>query len=311
MRHVFLMDPVEDLDIDKDTTFVLMLEAQRRGHELLYATDAELYQRRGRAAARVRPVALQRVRGDHVRLGEARELPLGDADVVWMRKDPPFDMDYVASTWLLDLAARETLVCNHPAGLRTINEKAWCMRFPELVPESLITQSEARLNEFVDELGETVVKPLDLAGGESVFLLRRDDPNRGVIVEAVTRHGRRKVLAQRYIPEAREGDKRILLIEGEPVAACLRRPSGVDHRGNIHAGASVERTVLTDRDRQICDVLGPELRAEGQIFTGIDVLGGCLTEVNVTSPTCVQEVDALEGISVEGMVLDAVEARAA
>ena len=190
-----------------------------------------------------------------------------------------------------------------------MNEKAWAMAFPELVPESLITQSESDIRAFAQELGAIVVKPLDGNGGEGVFIVRSDDPNRGVIIETSTQHGNRKVIAQRYLPEARDGDKRIILVDGEAVGACLRIPSGVDHRGNIHVGARVEKAELTARDRAICDAIGPSLAAAGQVFVGIDVIGDFLTEVNVTSPTCIHEINRFDGVCLEALTLDAVEAR--
>ncbi len=309
MRHVFLMDPIEGIRVDKDSTFALMLEAQRRGHEVLYALVGDLYLRAGRARVVARGAQLKPVQGEHAALAAPADLDLGEVDVVWMRKDPPFDMGYVFNTYLLDVANQHALVLNAPAGLRAMSEKVWAMRFPELVPESLITQSEARLRAFAEELGAIVIKPLDGNGGEGVFVVRRDDPNIGVIIEMSTVHGARKVLAQRYLPEAKAGDKRIILVEGEPVGAILRVPQGVDHRGNIHVGAVVRPTTLTERERVICATIGPALAEAGQVFVGIDVIGDQLTEVNVTSPTGIHELDAFEGISVAAMVLDAAEAR--
>jgi len=309
MRHAFLMDPIERVRIDQDSTFALMMEAQRRGHEVLYGTIDGLDQRGGRARAILSTATLRAVQDDHVTLGPAARHDLGDLDVIWMRKDPPFDMGYIFCTYLLDLASRDALVVNHPDGLRAMNEKAWAMAFPELVPDSLITQSEGDLKDFAEELGAIVVKPLDGNGGEGVFIVKAEDPNRGVILETSTRHGSRKVLAQRYLPEAKDGDKRIILVDGVAVGACLRVPSGVDHRGNIHVGAQVAACELTDRDREICEAIGPALSEAGQIFVGIDVIGDYLTEVNVTSPTCIHEINGFDGIRIEALTLDAVEAR--
>lgn len=311
MRHVFLMDPLETVAIDKDSTFAMMCEAQKRGHTVLYALVDQLYSSGDRARTTAREATLRRVQGDHFSLGPEQEIDLGDADVVWMRKDPPFHIDYVFNTYLLDLAAQATLVVNHPDGLRAMNEKTWAMRFAELVPESMITSSVARIREFIEAQGVAVVKPLDGNGGEGVFVVRRDDPNVGVICELSTKHGARKVLTQRYLPEAKVGDKRIILIEGQPVGAILRVPQGIDHRGNMHAGAIVEKTTLTARERTICDQIGPPLRAAGQVFVGIDVIGDYLTEVNVTSPTGIHEINALDGVCLEAQLLDAVERRRA
>lgn len=309
MRHLFLMDPIEGIRIDKDSTFALMCEAQRRGDEVLYALVDDLWARDGCAGVRARSATLTRVQGAHATLGPPRELDLGEVDIVWMRKDPPFHIDYIFNTYLLDLPPRPTIIVNAADGLRAMNEKAWAVRFPELVPPTLITQSMPQLRAFAEELGVIVVKPLDGNGGEGVFVVSQDDPNIGVIVEISTRHGRRKVMAQRYLPEARLGDKRIILIDGEPAGAIMRVPQGVDHRGNMHAGAIVQKTTVTAREREICDVIGPKLAAAGQIFVGIDVIGDWLTEVNVTSPTGIHEINAFDGVSLEARIVDAAVAR--
>ncbi len=312
MKHLFVMDPVETIRIDRDSTFALMCEAERRGHTVAIAHVEDLWVDGGEAFARAKWSRFQRIQGAHVIGGEPVEVSLDGFDVIWMRKDPPFHMGYIFNTYVLDLAvARGRLVVNAPAGLRNMNEKAWAMRFPALTPRSLVTQSMPRLRAFAEAHGHVVIKPLDGNGGEGVFVVRRDDPNIGVIIEAVTQHGQRKVLSQTYVPEIREGDKRIILVDGEPVGAILRVPQGVDHRGNIHVGAKVVRAELTERDREICDAIGPALREAGQVFVGIDVIGRYLTEVNVTSPTGIHEINAFEGISVEAMVVDAVERRLA
>jgi len=309
MRHLFLMDPIESIHIDKDSTWALMVEAQRRGDGVDYALVNDLWVRDGAPHVVARGATLVPVQGKHALLGPPTEATLGDYDVVWMRKDPPFHMGYIFNTYVLDHAPPSTLVVNAPHGLRAMNEKAWALRFPELIPTTLVTQSMARIRGFAEELGRIVVKPLDGNGGEGVFVTGADDPNIGVIVELSTQHGQRKVMAQRYLPEARSGDKRIILVDGEPVGAVLRIPQGADHRGNIHAGARVERTSLTPRERAICDAIGPPLREAGQVFVGIDVIGDFLTEVNVTSPTGIHEIDAFDGISVAALILDAVARR--
>lgn len=310
IEHLFLMDPLETVRVDKDSTFALMLEAQRRGHRVLYALVPDLYLRAGEVRVMARDAKVAPVQGEHFELSSPLDLSLDAVDVVWMRKDPPFDMGYIVNTYLLERAEeRGTLVLNRPYGLRSMNEKVWAMRFPELVPTSLITQDMARIRAFADELGLIVVKPLDGNGGEGVFVLRRDDPNIGVILEASTQHGRRKVLAQRYIPEIKAGDKRIILVDGVAVGAILRVPQGVDHRGNIHVGARVEPTTLTERERVICATIGPFLREAGQVFVGIDVIGDMLTEVNVTSPTGIHEIRHFDGTDVAALVIDAAERR--
>lgn len=309
LRHVFIMDPIAGIRIDKDSTFALMYQAQDRGHQVLYAEPSDLYVDRGQVKIVARTAALQRVQGAHASLGPPKDLCLADVDVVWMRKDPPFDIAYVFAAQLLDLVAKKTLVVNHPKGLLTMGEKVWAMNHPQLVPETLVTQDMARVRAMAEELGRIVVKPLDGNGGEGVFVLGKDDPNIGVILEMSTRHGSRQVMAQRYLPDAKRGDKRIILIEGQPVGAILRVPQGVDHRGNMHAGATVEKTGLTARDKEICDAIGPELYEMGQIFVGIDVIGEHLTEVNVTSPTGIHEINAFDDVCLEAQVLDAVQAR--
>lgn len=312
VEHLFLMDPIETVHVDKDSTFALMLEAQKRGHRLWYALVPDLYLRAGEVRVLAREARVQAVQGAHAELSPPRDMSLDEVDVVWMRKDPPFDMGYIVNTYLLELAEqRGTLVLNAPTGLRSMNEKVWAMRFPDLVPTSVITQDIKRIRTFADELGKIVVKPLDGNGGEGVFVVRYDDPNIGVILEASTQHGRRKVLAQTYLPEIKAGDKRIILVDGVPAGAILRVPQGVDHRGNIHVGAIVVKTTLTEQERVICDTIGPFLKAAGQVFTGIDVIGDKLTEVNVTSPTGIHEIRRFDGVDIASLVIDAAEQRLA
>jgi glutathione synthase len=305
MRHVFVMDPIVDIRVDLDSTFALMMEAQRRGHEVIYCPASGLGLERGQAYTQGAQASLRPVQGDHVTLGAFERIELADVDVVWMRKDPPFNMHYVFATYILDAAAAHTRVVNAPAGLRHMNEKMWCMKFPSLVPETLVTEDPSELRRFARELGVIVVKPLDGNGGEGVFILRQDDPNIGVILEVSTQHGTRKIMAQRYLPEAKAGDKRIILVDGIPRGAINRVPCGVDHRGNMHAGARVEAAAMDARDREICDAIGPELKAAGQVFVGIDVIGGLLTEVNVTSPTGIHEINHFDGVSLEAELMDA------
>jgi glutathione synthase len=305
------MDAIENVAIELDSTFALMMETQKRGHEMLYALVDDLYQRGDQAHVMGRPVKVAPVPGRHFELGACQDIPLATVDVIWMRKDPPFDMNYIYATYILDQAAQNALVVNHPMGLRNFNEKAWALNFPDLIPESWITQSQDQLREFVERVDAIVVKPLDGNGGEGVFLLKKDDPNLGVILECSTKHGQQKVTAQRYVPEAKEGDKRIILVDGVAVGAFLRIPTGSDHRGNIHVGAKVVAAPLSERDLVICEAMGPMLKEAGQIFVGIDVIGEYLTEVNVTSPTGIHEINAFSGISVESLILDAVEKRLA
>ncbi|MGI9591038.1 MAG: glutathione synthase [Myxococcota bacterium] len=307
---VFVMDPVEALDIEADTTFVLMLEAQRRGHRLFYADPSDLSVADGRARARARPVTLRREAGNHVDLAPPQLLVLDDdADVVFQRKDPPVDAEYVVATQILALC-RRALVLNRPTGILAANEKLYACAWPELMAETLVTREIPQLIDFMAKLGgQMVVKPLDGRGGEGVFHLHNEDRNLFSILEQSTSFGSRRIMAQRYLPAVRVGDKRILLVDGEPIGALLRVPAEHETRSNLHVGGQPALGVLDDADRRIIDALAPSLREDGLFFVGIDVIGGRLTEVNVTSPTGVQEINALEDTCLEARILDAVEAR--
>jgi glutathione synthase len=304
----FVMDPVASLDIRADTTFVLMLEAQRRGHRVLHIDPADLGVSNGRPIARARPVTLRREVGQHADLGPERNLVLdADADLVLQRTDPPVDDAYVTATQILGLC-RTAPVLNRPAGILAANEKLYACGFPELMAETLVTREIPQLMDFMSKVGgEMIVKPLAGYGGAGIFHLRHDDRNLFSILEQSTDFGSRRVMAQRYIPEVRMGDKRILLIEGEPIGAVLRVPGERETRSNLHVGGRPERTSLDQDDRRIIDALAPSLRRDGLFFVGIDVIGGRLTEVNVTSPTGVQEINALEDVRLEARILDALE----
>jgi len=307
---LFVMDPIESIDIDKDTTFVLMLAAQERGHRLLYCELADVSVDAGRPVARVRPVTVRRERGNHATLDEPQTTALDDvADVVFQRKDPPVDVDYVTATQILALC-RRALVLNRPDTVIWANEKLYAVQFADLMPETRVTR---RIPEFVDFLaklgGEMIVKPLGGKGGEGVFHLRHDDRNLFSILEQVTGFGTRWAMAQRYVPEVRQGDKRILLVEGDPIGAVLRVPAAGETRANLHVGGTPVRAPLDDHDLRIVERLRPHLLRDGLFFVGIDVIGGCLTEVNVTSPTGIQEINTLEGRRLELEVIEAVERR--
>ena len=308
----FLMDPLPRINIDKDTTFVFMLEAQSRGHEIFFLEARDLVLRRTVPEARLYPVSVQRKRGDHFSLGESRVEALESLDVLFLRKDPPFDMDFFFDTHVATLVdERKTLVINSPRGLRDANEKLYALHFPEVIPESLVASDMGILKEFLKDLGgEMIIKPLDGCGGAGVFHLHSGDRNLNSILEFATDQGRRRVMAQRYLPEVRIGDKRIILVDGEPKGAVLRVPDDLESRSNFHVGGSAARAPLTERDREICAIIAPRLKADGLVFVGLDVIGGYLTEINVTSPTGVQEIDALEGISIEADVIDWVESHA-
>ena len=303
-----VMDPVDKIDIGKDTTFVLMLEAQQRGHEVYFMEVDDLFVRGGTPHGRYRRLELKRAT-PHYSLGDSVDGPLEDFDSVWMRKDPPFDMKFFFSTHVLSLIDRsKCFVMNNPDGLREANEKLYALRFPEQIPQTLVSSDMRRLREFMDELGgEMIVKPLDGAGGSGVFYLNQQDRNTNSILEAATDNGRRLIMAQRYLPEIRQGDKRIIVLNGEPLGAVLRVPLEFETRGNIHVGGQCVKTDVTDRDREICAALAPWLRSDGLYFVGLDVIGSYLTEVNVTSPTGIQEVNALNGVRLERQVVDFVE----
>ena len=306
------MDPIAAIKPWKDTTLAMMLEAQRRGHRVLYLELADLYLRDGVCRARVREVEVEDSRDAWYRLGTERDGALHElADVVLMRKDPPFDTEYVYATYLLERAALAgALVVNAPDALRDVNEKAYTAWFPQCCAPTLVTRDIARLRAFVAEHREAVLKPLSGMGGASIFRVAAGDPNLSVIAETLTADGTQFAMAQRFIPEISAGDKRILLVDGTPVPYALARiPAAGESRGNLAAGGRGEGVPLSARDRWICDQVGPSLRAKGLLFVGLDVIGDFLTEINVTSPTCARELDAAFGLNIAGLLFDAIEAR--
>jgi glutathione synthase len=312
-RLLYVMDPLDRIQVDKDTTFAFMLEGERRGHEQHACRVEDLFVEHAAPHARVRSARVRRA-AVHYTLGEERTLPLAAFDVVFMRKDPPFDMAYFFATHVLGLAdPAATLVVNDPRGLREANEKLYSLHFPDLIPESLVTADPARLKAFMETLGgEMIVKPLDGCGGAGVFHVHRGDRNLNAILEVSTLNATRLVMAQRYLPAIRsDGDKRLIVLAGEPLGAIRRVPQEDETRGNIHVGGRVERAPVDARDREICRRMAPRLAADGLYFVGLDIIGGLVTEVNVTSPTGVQEIDRLDGVCLEGHVLDWVETRAA
>jgi glutathione synthase len=315
-RYAFVMDPIERILPDKDTTFMFMLEAGRRGHEVYYLRVDDLYVHHAVPHARVRRASVMRPsapRGAHHELGEERTERLDWFDAVFMRKDPPVDMTFIFTTLVLGMIdPARTVVVNSPRGLRDANEKLYALNFPDIIPPSLVAADLVQLKQFLEELGgEMIIKPLDGAGGTGVFHLRRGDRNLNAILESATDNGRRLIMAQRYLPEIRQGDKRIIVLDAEPLGAVLRVPREDETRGNIHVGGATVKTAVTARDRQICARLAPRLRADGLWFVGLDVIGDWLTEINVTSPTGIQEINALDGVSLEQQVIDFVERRVA
>jgi glutathione synthase len=308
---IVVMDPIGSIKIAKDSTFAMLLEAQRRGHRLHYVLPGGLSMRNGEAIARVAPL---RVRDDPERwyeLGQASHRTPGAGDVLLMRKDPPVDADYIHDTQILGVAQRQgALVVNDPQGLRDFNEKLAALQFPQCCPPTLVSRDAAALKAFVAEHGDAVLKPLDGMGGRSIFRARAGDGNLNVILETLVDGGRHLAMAQRYLPEITEGDKRILIVDGNPVDYCLARiPQGDEFRGNLAAGGRGEGRPLSERDRWIAAQVGPRMQRHGMLFVGLDVIGDFLTEVNVTSPTCIRELDAQFGLNIAGLLFDAIEAR--
>ncbi len=311
MKIGFVMDPVEKVDVHADTTFALMLAAQERGWEVYYIRPQDLSAEGDEAWAAWQRVELRRDPNDKVSFGGRYYEPLHALDCVWMRKDPPFDTQYLYEANLLELAQRKgCAVINEPRGLRAANEKLYSLHFPELIPATTVTAERERIKEFMSEQGgRCILKPLGGHGGEGIFVLDEEDRNLNALIEVSTRHGNEPVMCQQYLPEAREGDKRVIMLDGQPMGAILRVPKAEEHRSNIHVGGSVEKTQLTEAEQHICDVVGPRLVEDGLYFVGLDIIGEKLTEVNVTSPTGIQEMSRLDGVDGPGLVMDWMERR--
>lgn len=304
-----VMDSIQKINIKKDTSFAMLLEAQARGWELHYMELNDLYLRNGRAYARTRTLTVQRDPQRWFEFHLEQDMPLDDLDVILMRKDPPFDQEYIYATYLLERAENlGVYVVNKPQSLRDANEKLFTAWFPQCCAETLVAREPERIRHFLQEQEEIILKPLDGMGGTSIFRLRRGDPNLSVILETMTRYNTRYVMAQKYLPEIVDGDKRILLVNGEAVPYALARiPAAGETRGNLAAGGRAEGRKLTERDWWIAKQVGPTLREKGLVFAGIDVIGDTLTEINVTSPTCVQELDREFGLNIAGMLMDHIE----
>jgi glutathione synthase len=303
------MDPIETINIDADTTFVLALEAQARGHALYHYLPGHLSLRDGRLRARGRRLEVRREPGRHHSFGPFQILDLAAMDVVLMRQDPPFDMAYITATHLLEHIHPATLVVNDPAAVRNAPEKLFVTRFEGLMPPTLITSDREEVVAFRAEHEDIIVKPLFGNGGAGVFRLQPGDENLNALLELFTQLYREPLIVQRYLPEVRQGDKRIILVEGEPIGAVLRVPAKGEARANLHVGGTAVKSALTTREREICAAIGPTLREQGLLFVGIDVIGDYLTEINVTSPTGIQEIDRFDGVRLESQVWDAIEAR--
>jgi len=308
-----VMDPIGSIVPKKDSSFAMLLEAQRRSAEIHYFEQRDLRMLAGKAIGRSSRLTVQDNHDAWFDLGEQTDVELGSLDVILMRKDPPFDMEYVYTTYILDRAKLAgALIVNEPQALRDMNEKVYTAWFPECTPLTLITRSMADMKSFLQDHGRVVVKPLDGMGGRSIFVVQKGDNNANVIFETLTDYGQRFAMAQVYIPEITLGDKRILLIDGEAVPHALARiPSGDDNRGNMVAGALAKGQALSDGDRAICDQVGPVLRDAGVLFAGIDVIGNYLTEVNVTSPTGIRELDRQFDLNIAGLMFDAIEKKLA
>jgi glutathione synthase len=305
-----VMDPISGIKTYKDSTFAMLLEAQRRGHQLFYMEPADLSVADGVALGHMSTLSVRDNRDDWFTLGPRENLELSGLDILLMRKDPPFNMDYVYTTYILDLAEKAGVkVVNRPNALRDANEKCFITQFPQCCVPALITRSAQEIKGFIQEHGLSVVKPLDGMGGESIFQVRPDDPNLNVILETITSADRELVMVQRYIPEITQGDKRILVVNGQPVPYALARiPGKGDFRGNLAKGGTGVGVALSDRDRWIVSQVAPELVRRGILFAGLDVIGDWLTEVNVTSPTCIRELDAQYDLNIAGNLFDALEA---
>ena len=308
---VVVMDPIGSIKIAKDSTFAMLLEAQRRGHRLHYVLPGGLAVVDGRAQAMVTPLQVRDDKAGWFELGPASPLVFGPGQVVLMRTDPPVDPAYIHDTQILTLAQRAgALVVNDPQGLRDMNEKLTALEFPQCCPPTLVSRDAGSLKAFIAEHGQAVLKTLDGMGGRSIFRAHAGDPNTNVILETLTEGGRHLAMAQRYLPEIAQGDKRILLIDGVPVDYCLARiPQGDEFRGNLAAGGKGVGQPLSERDRWIAAQVGPEMKRRGMVFVGLDVIGDYLTEVNVTSPTCIRELDAQFGLNIASTLFDAIEAR--
>lgn len=304
-----VMDPIERINYTKDTTLGLLLAALERGHELFYMEQSDLFLDNGQPRALAKPLTVYANPQHWFELGEAENLNLGDLDVILMRKDPPFDNEYIYSTYILEAAQKDgCLVINDPQSLRDCNEKVFATRFPQCCPPLLVSRNSTQLRDFHRQHGDVIFKPLDGMGGASIFRCRTDDPNVGVILETLTRHGTQLTMAQRYIPEIVKGDKRILVVDGVAVPYSLARvPAVGETRGNLAAGGSGIAQPLTERDQWIVDQVAPTLVDKGLIFVGLDVIGDYLTEINVTSPTCAREIDKAYDTNIGGLLMDAIE----
>lgn len=311
LKVAIQMDPIGPVDIDADSTFRLAEEAQERGHDLFYYTPDRLFWEEGRVKARGCPLKVRREKGNHFTLGDEVEIDLADWDVVWLRQDPPFDMGYITTTHLLERVHPQTLVVNDPFWVRNFPEKLLVLEFPAFIPPTLIARDLATIRAFKDRHGDIILKPLYGNGGAGVFRLDPNDRNLSSLHELFTGLSGEPLIAQKFLPDVSNGDKRIILVDGEPVGAINRVPATGETRSNMHVGGRPEKIGLTDRDLEICAAIGPTLRAHGQIFVGIDVIGDYMTEINVTSPTGLQELERFDDVNIAARIWQVIEDRRA
>ena len=311
VRLGIVMDPIDRIQFKKDSSLAMLWAAQQRGWQLVYMEPEDMYLNGGQARARSRNLTVRMDPNDWYSFESEDDIALGDLDVILMRQDPPVDREFLMATYILSAAEEQgALVVNPPAMLRDCNEKLFATQFEDLTPPLIVTCSSARLRAFYAEHKDIIMKPIDGMGGSSIFRIKENDGNLGVIIETLTEHGTRQAMAQKFVPAITQGDKRILMIEGEPVPYALARiPSAGENRGNLAAGGRGEGRELTDRDREICARVAPVIKAKGLMFVGLDVIGDYLTEINVTSPTCIRELDAAFGIDISAMLMDAIAKR--
>jgi len=311
MKIAFQMDPIQTVNINADSTFRIAEEAQARGHELFFYTPDDLAFQEGKVTAHGQYFTVQRFQGQPADLSEMQHVNLVEFDVVWLRQDPPFDMHYITTTHLLDLIHPDTLVVNDPFWVRNYPEKLLVLRFPDLTPPTTIARDLETIKSFKETHGDVILKPLYGNGGAGVFRLDRNDRNLASLHEVFTGFSREPLIVQKFLPDVSNGDKRVILVDGEPIGAINRVPANGETRSNMHVGGRPEKVGLTERDREICAAIGPLLREKGQIFVGIDVIGDYLTEINVTSPTGIQELERFDGINAAEKIWEAIEARRA
>lgn len=306
-----VMDPISDINIKKDSSFAMLLAAQARGYQLFYMEMQDLAMANGEAIASMRQLSVKPDEHNWYQLSEAQDTPLAELDVILMRKDPPFDTEFIYATYMLERAEEKgTLIVNKPQSLRDANEKLFTAWFAEFTPNTLVTRDAKRIKDFYRQQKDIIIKPLDGMGGSSIFRVKENDPNLGVIVETLTHHGSQFAMVQNFIPEITQGDKRILVVDGKPIPYALARiPKQGETRGNLAAGGKGVAQPLSESDLKIANAIGPELKKRGLIFVGLDVIGDKLTEINVTSPTCIREIEAAFDVDITGLLMDAIESR--